>query len=192
MIATLRGQVTQVEDNAIILETGGFGMRVSIPKPLREKLEPGDAVFLYTHMVIREDDWKIFGFDNQLDRSLFSTLLSVDGVGPRTALAIISTLDHGTVQRAVFTNEPHLLTQAPGVGLKTAEKIILSLKDKLKPSDGMDRLARLSENDSEVLAALVSLGYSVVEAQNAIQTIPKDTPDDVEIRLRTALQYFSN
>jgi Holliday junction DNA helicase RuvA len=167
-------------------------LRVSIPKPLREKLKTGEAVFLYTHMVIHEDDWKIFGFDSQVDRSLFSTFLSVDGVGPRTALALISTLDHVTVQRAVFNNEPHLLTQAPGVGLKTAEKIILSLKDKLKPSDGLDRLARLSESDSEVLAALVALGYSVVEAQNAIQTIPKDTPDDVEIRLRTALQFFSN
>lgn len=191
MIATLHGEITQVEDNAIILETGGVGLRVFVPKPLRERTKAGEAIFLYTHLVIREDDWKLFGFEIQADRELFTTLLGVDGVGPRTALAVLSTLNLDTVQRAVFSDEPDLLSRVPGVGKKTAQKMVLYLHDRLKPVSGLDKIASMSDIDSEVLAALTALGYSVVEAQTAIQSIPKDTPDEVEERLRLALQQFT-
>jgi holliday junction DNA helicase RuvA len=190
MIATLRGEITQIEDNAAIIETGGIGMRVQVPKPLRETLKTGEVIFLFTHLVVREDDWKLFGFASQADRELFTTLLGVDGVGPRTALAVLSTVNLETVQRAVFTDDPDLLGRVPGVGKKTAQKIILHLKDRLKPLSGLEKMAALSDSDSEVLAALTSLGYSVVEAQMAIQSIPKDAPDDIEERLRRALQQF--
>jgi Holliday junction DNA helicase RuvA len=191
MIATLRGEITQVEDNAIIIETGGVGLRVFVPKPLRERTRAGEAIFLFTHIVIREDDWKLFGFESQADRELFTILLSVDGVGPRTALAVLSTLNLDTVQRAVFNDEPDLLSRVPGVGKKTAQKMVLYLHDRLKPISGLEKIASMSESDSEVLAALTALGYSVVEAQTAIQSIPKDAPDNVEERLRLALQQFS-
>jgi holliday junction DNA helicase RuvA len=191
MIATLRGEVTQVEENAIIIEAGSVGLRVFVPKPLRERAKPGEAIFLFTHVVIREDDWKIFGFESQADRELFTTLLSVDGVGPRTALAVLSTLNLETVQRAVFGDEPDLLSRVPGIGKKTAQKMVLYLHDRLKPISGLEKIAAMSEVDSEVLAALTALGYSVVEAQTAIQAIPKDSPDDVEQRLRLALQQFT-
>jgi holliday junction DNA helicase RuvA len=190
MIATLQGEITQIEDNAVIVETGGIGLRVQVPKPLRESLKTGETIFIFTHLVVREDDWKLFGFTSQADRELFTTLLGADGVGPRTALAVLSTLNLETVQRAVFTNEPDLLGRVPGVGKKTAEKIILYLKDRLKPVSGLEKITALSDSDSEVLAALTSLGYSVVEAQMAIQAIPKDAPDNVEERLRLALQQF--
>ncbi len=191
MIATLRGEITQIEDNAIIIETGGVGLRVFVPKPMRERMKAGDAIFLFTHLVIREDDWKLFGFESQADRELFTTLLGVDGVGPRTALAVLSTLNLDTVQRAVFSDEPDLLSRVPGVGKKTAQKMVLYLHDRLKPVSGLERIASMSNTDSEVLAALTALGYSVVEAQTAIQSIPKDAPDDVEERLRMALQQFT-
>lgn len=191
MIATLRGEISQVEDNAIIIETGGVGLRVFVPKPLRERTKSGEAIFLFTHLVIREDDWKLFGFESQGDRELFTTLLGVDGVGPRTALAVVSTLNLDTVQRAVFNDEPDLLSRVPGVGKKTAQKMVLYLHDRLKPVSGLEKIASMSDADSEVLAALTALGYSVVEAQTAIQSIPKDTPDDVEERLRLALQQFA-
>ncbi len=191
MIATLRGEITQVEENAIIIETGGVGLRVFVPKPLRERTRAGEAIFLFTHIVIREDDWKLFGFESQADRELFTTLLGVDGVGPRTALAVLSTLTLETVQRAVFSDEPDLLSRVPGIGKKTAQKMVLYLHDRLKPVSGLEKIASMSEADSEVLAALTALGYSVVEAQTAIQSIPKDAPDDVEQRLRMALQQFS-
>jgi Holliday junction DNA helicase RuvA len=191
MIATINGEVNQIEENAIIIETGGVGLRVFVPKPLRERTKAGEAIFLFTHLVIREDDWKLFGFESQADRELFTTLLGVDGVGPRTALAVLSTLNLETVQRAVFSEEPELLSRVPGVGKKTAQKMVLYLHDRLKPVSGLERIASMSDTDSEVLAALTALGYSVVEAQTAIQSIPKDAPDEVEERLRLALQQFT-
>jgi len=191
MIATLQGEITQIEENAVIIETGGIGLRVFVPKPLRERMNTGEVIFLFTHLVVREDDWKLYGFETQAERELFTTLLGVDGVGPRTALAVLSTLNLDTVQRAVFSNEPELLSRVPGVGMKTAQKMVLSLRDRLKPIGGLEKIAAMSESDSEVLAALTALGYSVVEAQTAIQSIPKDAPDIVEERLRLALQQFS-
>jgi Holliday junction DNA helicase RuvA len=191
MIATLRGEITQIEDGAVIIEVGGFGLRVFVPKPVRESLKTGEAIFLFTHLVVHEDDWKLYGFETQSDRELFNMLLGVDGVGPRTALAVLSTLNLETVQRAVFSDEPDLLSRVPGVGKKTAQKIVLYLHDRLKPVSGLEKIAAMTDSDSEVLAALTALGYSVVEAQAAIQSIPKDAPDDVEERLRLALQQFT-
>jgi Holliday junction DNA helicase RuvA len=191
MIATLRGEITQIEETAAVVETGGIGLRVFIPKPYLERLKPGDPIFLFTHLVVREADWKLYGFDNQSDRELFKTLLGVDGVGPRIALAVLSSMNLESVQRAVFGEEPELLSRVPGVGKKTAEKMVLYLRDQLKPVSGLDKIASLSDRDSEVLAALTALGYSVVEAQSAIQSIPKDAPEDIEERLRLALQQFS-
>ena len=191
MIATMRGEVTQIEDNAIVVESGGVGLRVFVPKMLREQAKTGEAIFLYTHLVVREDAWHLYGFETQADRQLFTTLLGVDGVGPRTALAVLSTLTIDTVQRAVFGDEPDLLSRVPGVGKKTAQKMVLYLHDRLKPVSGLERIASMSESDSEVLAALTALGYSVVEAQTAIQAIPKDAPEDVEERLRLTLQQFT-
>ena len=106
------------------------------------------------------------------------------------ALSVLSTLTLDAVQRAIFTEEADLLSRVPGVGKKTAQKIALHLKDKLKPSDALAHVAAMTDFDSEVLAALTALGYSVVEAQAAIQSLPKDAPTDVEERLRMALGYF--
>lgn len=191
MIATLRGEITQIEDTAVIVETGGIGLRVFVPAPLRTRMQTGEATLLYTHLVVREDDWKLYGFETKADRDLFVLLLGTDGVGPRTALAVMSGTSLDLIQRAVFGDDPDLLGRIPGVGKKTAQKIVLYLHDRLKPTDTLQQIAAMSDADSEVLAALTALGYSVVEAQTAIQSIPKDAPDDVEERLRFALQQFT-
>jgi len=190
MIATLRGEISQIEENALIIEVGGVGMRVFAPAPLRTRLKVGEVAFLFTHLVVREDALTLYGFESQTDRDLFNILLGVDGVGPRVALSVLSTMTLDAVQRAVFADEAELLSRVPGVGKKTAQRIALHLKDKLKPTDTLNQVAAMSDADSEVLAALTSLGYSVVEAQAAIQSIPKDAPKDVEERLRITLQYF--
>jgi len=190
MIATLRGEISQIEENALIIEVGGVGMRVFAPAPLRTRLKVGEVAFLFTHLVVREDALTLYGFDSQSDRDLFNTLLGVDGVGLKVALSVLSSMTLDAVQRAVFADEGELLSRVPGVGKKTAQKIALHLKDKLKPTDTLNQVAAMSDADSEVLAALTSLGYSVVEAQAAIQSIPKDAPKDVEARLRITLQYF--
>jgi Holliday junction DNA helicase RuvA len=190
MIATLRGEISQIEENALILEVGGVGLRVFVPAAVRTRMKAGDSLLLYTHLVVREDALTVYGFESPPERELFNILLGVDGVGPRVALSVLSSLTLDAIQRAVFADEAELLNRVPGVGKKTAQKIALHLKDKLKPTDALAQVAAMSDTDSEVLAALTALGYSVVEAQAAIQSLPRDAPDDTEERLRLALQYF--
>ena len=190
MISTLRGEIAQIEETSLIVEVGGVGLRVFVPAPLRTRAKTGEGAVLFTHLVVREDALTLYGFESQSDRDLFSMLLGVDGVGPKVALSVLSAMTLDAVQRAVFADEGELFSRVPGVGKKTAQKIALHLKDKLKPADGLSQLSALSDADSEVLAALTALGYSVVEAQSAIQSIPKDSPGDPGERLRLALQYF--
>ncbi len=190
MIATLRGEISQIEDNALIVEVGGVGYRVFVPAPLRGGAKAGESIFLFTHLVVREDAFLLYGFESQSDRELFNILLGVDGVGPKVALSVLSTMTLDAIQRAVFAEEPDVLSRVPGVGKKTAQKMELHLKDKLKPVDSLSRLSAMSDTDAEVIAALTALGYSIVEAQAALQSIPKDSPDDTGERLRLALGYF--
>ena len=190
MIATLRGEISQIEDNALVVEVGGVGLRVFVPAPVRGRVKVGETIFLFTHLVVREDALTLYGFESQADRELFNMLLGVDKVGPKVALSVLSTLTLDAVQHAVFAEEADILSRVPGVGKKTAQKIALHLKDKLKPMDALARVAAMSDVDSEVLAALTSLGYSVVEAQAAIQSLPKDASQDTGERLRLALGYF--
>ena len=192
MIATLRGEISQIEETALILEVGGVGLRVFVPAPVRTRAKVGETVLLFTHLVVREDSLTLYGFESQAERELYNTLLGVDGVGPKVALAVLSTLTVDAIQRAVFADESEVLNRVPGVGKKTAQKMALHLKDKLKPTDALAGVAAMADYDSEVLAALTALGYSVVEAQSAIQSLPRDAPTDVEERLRFTLQYFTS
>ncbi|MDP1715265.1 MAG: Holliday junction branch migration protein RuvA [Anaerolineales bacterium] len=191
MIATLHGEISQIEENALIVEVGGVGLRVFVPAPMRTNSKAGEMIFMFTHLIVREDALTLYGFESQADRDLFNILLGVDGVGPKVALSVLSTLTIDTIQRAIFTDEADLLSSVPGVGKKTAQKMALHLKDKLKPTDALARVAAMADYDNEVLAALTSLGYSVVEAQAALQALPKDAPKEVEERLRVALGYFT-
>jgi len=190
MIATLHGEIVQIEENALVVEVGGVGLRVFVPTPLRTRTKAGEVLTLYTHLVVREDALTLYGFESQAERELFNTLLGVDGVGPKAALSVLSTLTLDAVQRAIFADEVDILNRVPGIGKKTAQKMAIHLKDKLKPMDALASVAAMTDRDSEVLAALTALGYSVVEAQAAIQALPKDAPEDTEERLRMALQYF--
>ncbi len=190
MIATLRGEITQKEEDALIIEVGGVGLRVHVPATIREQAKAGERIFLHTHFVVREDAMSLYGFETPSDRALYILLLSVNRVGPKLALTILSSLTPDTVKRAVFNDEHEILNRVPGVGKKTAQRIVLSLQDKLKPTDPLEEVASLTDVDSEVLDALIALGYSVVEAQTAIQSLPKGAAESVEERLRLALGYF--
>ncbi len=117
--------------------------------------------------------------------------MGVSGIGPRLALAVLSTLTPESIRRAVFHEQPEIFSRVPGVGRKTAQKIQFHLQDRLPEEEGLAPFGRISDVDTEVLEALTALGYSVVEAQAAIQAMPRETPEEVEIRLRAALQYFS-
>ena len=113
------------------------------------------------------------------------------GLDPRSALGILSALTPDAIRRAVFHEQADVFSRAPGIGKKTAQKILLQLQDKIKPDIGLEPVRGMSDVDSQVLEALTALGYSVVEGQAALQNIPRDAPEEVEERLRLALQYFS-
>lgn len=191
MIASIQGQViSQGKDHLVIL-VGGVGIRVIVPRTVFDVLEGvGHSIFLFTHLAVREDALTLYGFADEQELQLFETLINVSGVGPKLALAILSALSLAQLTHAVGHAEVDLLTRVPGIGKKTAEKIIFELKDRLAIGGGAE-LAMLSDVDADVLDALLALGYSVVEAQAALQSIPRDAPRDVEERVRLALGYFS-
>jgi len=190
MIARLVGEIISIEENAIIVQTGGIGLRVYVPSSLIDNAVMGKEVILFTHLVIRQDLLALYGFATEEEEQFFRLLLGVDGVGPRLALAVLSTLSVDAVRRAVLSDQPEVFSRVPGVGKKTAQKIGLYLQGKVGEISPLQMVR--SDTDTQVLEALTSLGYSVVEAQAAIQSIPRNTPDDLETRLRIALQYFSN
>jgi len=190
MIANIQGEVVSVQKEEVIVQVGGFGVRVNVPVRVSDDLHAGDAVFLHTHLVIRENSWAIYGFDREVDGEFFQLLLDVNGVGPRTALATLSVLTVDAIRRAVVSEQAEVFTRVPGIGKKGAQRILLHLQDKVgdvMPLEGTP----ITDVDAEVIEALTSLGYSVVEAQSALQAIPKDAPQEVEEKLRLALQYFS-
>jgi Holliday junction DNA helicase RuvA len=191
MIASLTGKVAQIDEEGIVIEVGGVGLLVQVPAPLRDDLRRGENVTVYTYLVVRQDALALYGFETVEAREFFTMLIGVNGVGPRLGLAMLSTLNTDAIRRAVFSEQAEMFSRVPGVGKKTAEKILFFLKDKITAVEGLEPLAAASEVDTEVVDALTALGYSVVEAQAALQSIPKDAPDDVETRLRLALQYFS-
>ncbi len=195
MIASLRGTILQLNHpDSLVMEVGGVGFRVYIPSSVFDELEGvGRSAFLYTHLIVREDALTLYGFSNLEQRGLFELLLTVQGVGPRLALSVLSSLSPEVLRRAVVNEQAEVFSRVRGVGKRTAEKIVFTLKDKLgAETGGLTAIAPVSELDTEVMAALTALGYSIVEAQAALQTIPKDaSKTNVEERLRLALQYFA-
>ena len=191
MIAILNGRVLESYPDSLVIGVGGIGLQVFVPSALRDRLRPGDDVFLHTYLVVRQDALSLFGFETREERELYLLLLSVDGIGPKLALAVISTLSPDAIRRAIFHEQPEVFTRVPGVGKKTAQKILLQLQDRIPAISGLEAVSTISDVDTEVLGALTALGYSVVEAQSALQSIPRDTPQEVEARLRAALQYFA-
>lgn len=188
MIATISGVVGMSTEDALIVRVGGVGLRIYVPAGLRSA-RVGDHVDLFTHLIVREDLLALYGFETQADCDFFVLLLGVNGVGPRTALAILSALSVDAIRRAVLSEQPEVFARVPGVGKKTAQKIMLHLQGKVSGEIG-ESMPTL-DVDTEVLEALTGLGYSVIEAQTAIQSIARDAPHDLENRLRLALQYFS-
>lgn len=190
MIASVQGKLShQAADHAVIV-VGGIGYKVFVP--LNNSLgEKGDDVFLHTIMIVREDAISLFGFTNTAEREIFERLISVSGIGPRLAMAILGGMTIDRLRSAIGSGQPEAFTRIPGVGRKTAEKIIFELKDKLKGADGLVVAASGSGDvNKDVLDALLQFGYSTSEAQTAINSIPKDAANDFEERIRLALQYF--
>ncbi|MCI0518641.1 MAG: Holliday junction branch migration protein RuvA [Chloroflexi bacterium] len=192
MIASVSGRVLEVNSDHAVVEVGGVGLLVYTPGPVRDHLRAGESAFLFTYLVVREDSLTLYGFDSREGREFFTLLLGVNGVGPRLALSVLSTLSPDAIRRAVFHEQDEVFSRVPGVGKKTAQKILLHLQDRVPMAAGLEPVAAMTDVDAEVLNALTSLGYSVVEAQAALQAVPRDAPPDVEERLVLALRYFAS
>jgi Holliday junction DNA helicase RuvA len=190
MIASIEGRILARQRDALIVGIGGLGLRIFAPASLLVSARPGEPVFLYTHLHVREQELALYGFDNQQDLELYQLLLGVSGIGPKSALAVLSALPADALRLAISQEQPGVLSRVPGIGRKTAEKIVLELKDRIGLAEGLPpELAALNEADAEVIDALTGLGYSIVEAQRAVQALPRDVVD-VEERLRLALASF--
>lgn len=190
MITTLEGKLVSKAADHLVVAVGGVGIEVLAPYTTIEKLD-SERVFLYTRLVLREDSLSLYGFATMGEREIFDAVIKISGIGPKLAVAILSTLSVDNLRSAVLNDRPEIISRVPGIGKKTAQKIVLELQDKI--SGGLDSLPLAAEDASSgvLLDALTGLGYSVVEAQAAIQSIPPEAPDDIEERIRIALQSLS-
>ena len=190
MIARLSGTVWGLGEDHIIVRAGGMGFRVKVPSNTLAQLDGvGQPVELFTHLHVRENELALYGFLTNEELTLFKLLLSISGVGPKVALALLGTISPSELRQAVIQEEPGLLSRVPGIGPKTARAIIFHLKDKFIPT-GVEAVPLLSDADAEVIAALTSLGFSLVEAQAALQSLPPDEDLPIEERVRQALVHF--
>jgi Holliday junction DNA helicase RuvA len=192
MIASITGILHKVGEGSIVVQVGGVGLLVHVPTSVINHLgQVGQPVELWTHLMVREDALTLFGFITEEEKSVFELLLSVSGIGPRLALSVLNTLSPEMLANAIHREEPEIIARVPGLGKKTAQKLVLELKGKLLPETIPAGLAAVSSLDTEVIEALTAIGFSLVEAQAALQTIPRDAPDDIEERVRIALAYFA-
>lgn len=184
MIARIRGTVVGKDERSIIVETGGIGYRVFTAASVCACVKEGEEIRLFTYLAVREDAMELFGFAAAADLALFEQLLSVSGIGPKSAMNVISSSGAETVRRAIASQDPSYLTKVSGVGKKTAEKIVLELRDRVQhaESDGSGTTA-----ESEALDALVALGYSIRDTRDIVRAISRKESDPAEI-VRKALR----
>lgn len=190
MIASLSGTVQKIESNSLIIHVGGVGLRVNVPRTVLEDVGgAGRRITLHTHLLVREDALALFGFETEDDLQLFELLLGVNGVGPRLALAILGTLSPELLKSAVMREDAAVLQRVPGIGKKTAERIMFYLRDKLKLDATAAALPLVSDVDADVIDILTGLGFSIVEAQSALQHVPREVTA-IDERVGAALQYL--
>jgi Holliday junction DNA helicase RuvA len=190
MIGSLRGSVLErTTTGEVLVEVGGVGYRVAVPVGALVALEPGGPAFLFTHLLVREDALALYGFPDREQRDTFEMLMSASGVGPKLALAILSVHSPATLRRAVAEGDLDALTLVPGVGKRTAQRLMIELAAKLilpvlESVPGSGSTAR-----AEVRAALDGLGYGADEVRDVLLRLPDDAP--VELMLRDALKLLA-
>ena len=191
MIANLKGKIEAIGKDYLVVGVGGIGFKVYVPTSVLETSEGlGRQVELFTHLHVRENDLTLYGCGSEDALALFELLLGVSGVGPRVALAMLSTMSPDSLRLSIAQGNAAALTRVPGIGPKMAKKIVFHLKDRIAVEVGPEAVPFLTDADAEVIAALTSLGYSVVEAQASIQTLPAEEME-IEERVRLALAYFA-
>ena len=199
MISYIKGELTEVFEDTVVVETNGIGYNIRVPGSVLDRLPSvGSSVRIYTYLYVKEDAMNLFGFLNRDDLSVFKLLLNVSGIGPKGALAILSTIGPDDLRFAVLSEDVKTISSAPGIGAKTAKRLIIELKDKLKLAEVFEtalanKEKASSENDvllakNEAVEALVALGYASAQALKAVQQVENAEEKDSEQILKEALK----
>jgi Holliday junction DNA helicase RuvA len=191
MIASVRGIVAAVTEDALVVQVGGVGLCVLVPKALLERpIRPGQEIVLYTHLHVRENELTLYGCETEEELALFRLLQTVSGIGPKVALSILSWLPPERLRAAIAQEDVTALARVPGIGPKTAKKLVFDLKDKVGvevPPGGL--VPAMAEADADLIAALTGLGYNVAEIQEALRHLPAELLP-LEEKVRLALAFF--
>ena len=201
MISYVKGALAEKSGDRIVVEAGPVGLGIYVPLSVLEVLPPlGEEVKIYTYLQVREDDLSLYGFFNLHDLDMFRRLIGVNGIGPKGALGILSALSPDDLRLAILTGDAKAISKAPGVGAKTAQRIILDLKDKVSAEEMLASVADTEERTSvplmqeagrEAATALVALGYSNLEASKAVKNVQITEDMDAEAVLRASLKYLA-
>ncbi len=191
MIAGLRGQIGRIEAAAVVVDLHGFMLRVQTSTRVLANLgSTGDPIELVTHLAVREDAMTLYGFPTQAELDLFELLLTVSGVGPKVALALLSFGEPSALYEAIANEDTALLSKVPGIGKKTAEQIVFHLRRKL-PDFVPAGASPANDADREAVAALEALGYTLPEARSALASVEQRGGMTIEERVFNALQRLA-
>lgn len=197
MYAYIKGLIVEKEDDNIVVETNNIGYNIRVAAGISKKLPPiGAEAKIYTYTSVREDAFWLYGFSTKEELSLFKLLITVSGIGPKGALGLLSVMDADTVKLAIISQDTKMIAKAPGIGSKSAGRIILELKDKIDMSDVLGNGAQDNTSEStqvdlirtEASEALVALGYTVSDAYRVLQTMTIDENTSVENVIKQALR----
>lgn len=201
MISYIKGKLTEADDGIIVVENNGIGFNIHVPATVISSFSSiGDEVKVYTYLQIREDAHSLFGFLTRDDLNIFKMLINVNGIGPKGALAILSTISPDDLRFAILSDDARLISTAPGIGSKTAQKLILELKDKIKLEEAFESYSSgvnaVKTDDAlvaknEAVEALVSLGYGSTEAMKAVREVENADELDSEEILKRALKKLA-
>lgn len=202
MIAFVRGTAVDMTENSVIVEAWGIGYEIYMTGTDLSQIHMGEEVKIHTYFNVREDAMQLYGFRSKDDLQMFKLLLGVNGVGPKAAVGVLAGITADELRFAILSDDVKTLSKAPGIGKKTAQKLILELKDKMKLEDAFELklaheqekavagLGEISDGRQEAVEALVALGYSSTDALRAVRKVTDVAPDDVEGLLKAALKNF--
>ena len=202
MIAFVRGTAVDMTENSVIVEAGGIGYEIYMTGTDLSQIHMGEEVKIHTYFNVREDAMQLYGFRSKDDLQMFKLLLGVNGVGPKAAVGVLAGITADELRFAILSDDVKTLSKAPGIGKKTAQKLILELKDKMKLEDAFELklaheqekavagLGEISDGRQEAVEALVAVGYSSTDALRAVRKVTDVAPDDVEGLLKAALKNF--
>lgn len=192
MIVALEGILESRGVDSAVVKVGQLSLQVYIPSSTSSQLGAvGDKVYLHTHLYLREDNIAIYGFASADELGLFQNLISVSGIGPKAALALLSTFNAEQLASAIISGNVDLLTSVPGIGKKIAGRVVLELKGKLEKGWTGAVTPILAQDDADVAAALTNLGYSLREATQAVASLPNSTELDLEEKIKLALKQLA-